>query len=102
MTIPTISGQLIGGVTVKRDQPELMTDGSSATFSSNQLMKADFTNLACAGCVSFLRARRKSLWLAKLAKSSREAIADGSSESISAVVEKLINATTTTEQCTAA
>jgi hypothetical protein len=30
--------------------------------------------------------RRKSLWLAKLAKSSREAIADGLSESISAAV----------------
>jgi hypothetical protein len=41
------------------------TDDRSAIFSSNQLMKTDFPILACAGCVSFLRAKRKSPWLAK-------------------------------------
>ena len=48
-------------------------------------------------CV-FLRARRKSLWLAKLARSSHEATANGSSAFISAAITKRINASTTTER----
>lgn len=42
-----------------------------------------------------MQARRKSLWLAKLAKSSHAAIAGGSSGSISAAIMKPRNVTTT-------
>ena len=44
-----------------------------------------------------LRAKDETLWLAKLAKSSHEATADGSSGFISAAIAKPISANTTTE-----
>src|SRR5215469_6723677 len=43
----------------------------------------DFTDRGVPDVCLFLRARRKSLWLGKLARSSHEATADGSSGSIS-------------------
>jgi len=52
--------------------------------------------------VPLLRTKEETLWLAKLDRSSHEATADGSSESISAAITKRINANTTTERSTAA
>jgi hypothetical protein len=58
----------------------------------------------CAICVPLLRAKEETLWLAKLDRSLHEAIADGSSESISVATTIPRNVITTTEpsaaQCT--
>ena len=56
--------------------------------------------LGCVSCVPLLRAKEETVWLAKLAKSSHEATADGLSGSISAEITKRINATITTERST--
>jgi hypothetical protein len=51
----------------------------------------------CATCVPLLGAKEETLWLAKLDRSSHEAIADDSSGSISVSTTKLRNAITTIE-----
>jgi hypothetical protein len=61
-------------------------------------MNAPFHDqVVCGMCVSFCEPGGKSLWLAKLAKSSHAVTGDGSSASISAAITKPKSANTTIE-----
>ena len=56
----------------------LPPDGRSVTFCSINLNIRALMPHECASCVPLVRAKEETLWLAKLAKSSPEATADGS------------------------
>jgi hypothetical protein len=65
----------------KKDQPEWMTNGRSATlYSINQNIRALMPQ-ECASCVAFLRAKEETLWLAKLSKSLHGATAENAGPS---------------------